>query len=127
MTTPINSSNHLKNEKSLYLRQHQNNPVHWWPYGREAVELAKLNNKPIFLSIGYSSCHWCHVMAHDSFMNESIAQYLNENFVCIKVDREEYPDLDNYYQKAAQLFSNNGGWPLSAFLLPDMRPFFVGT
>jgi uncharacterized protein YyaL (SSP411 family) len=119
--------NRLKNENSLYLKQHQNNPIHWWAYGPEAIALAKNENKPIFLSIGYSSCHWCHVMAHDSFSNTEIAQYLNENFVCIKVDREEYPDLDNYYQKAAQLFSNNGGWPLSAFLKPDMRPFFVGT
>ena len=119
--------NRLKNEKSLYLRQHFTNPIHWWSYGPEAIKTAQLENKPIFLSIGYSSCHWCHVMAHDSFMNEAIAKILNENFICIKVDREEHPDLDNYYQKAAQLFSNNGGWPLSAFLLPDMRPFFVGT
>lgn len=119
--------NRLQNEQSLYLRQHQDNPIHWWAYGPQAIEAARAENKPIFLSIGYSSCHWCHVMAHDSFMNIAIAKQLNENFVCIKVDREEYPDLDNYYQKAAQLFSNNGGWPLSAFLLPDMRPFFVGT
>ncbi|MDO9182069.1 MAG: DUF255 domain-containing protein [Bacteriovorax sp.] len=119
--------NRLKNEKSLYLRQHGENPIHWWPYGPEALNRANLENKPIFLSIGYSSCHWCHVMAHDSFMSQITAKELNENFICIKVDREEYPDLDNYYQKAAQLFSNNGGWPLSAFLLPDMRPFFVGT
>lgn len=127
MTNSGFNFNRLKNEKSLYLKQHQENPVHWWPYGPEALEAARSQNKPIFLSIGYSSCHWCHVMAHDSFMNESTAKQLNEDFVCIKVDREEYPDLDNYYQKAAQLFSNNGGWPLSAFLLPDMRPFFVGT
>lgn len=119
--------NRLKNENSLYLKQHQMNPIHWWPYGPEAIEVAKLENKPIFLSIGYSSCHWCHVMAHDSFSNEAIAKQLNDNFICIKVDREEHPDIDNYYQKAAQMFSNNGGWPLSAFLLPDMRPFFVGT
>ena len=127
MTESKLNFNRLKEEKSLYLRQHQTNPIHWWPYGQEALEVARSENKPIFLSIGYSSCHWCHVMAHESFMNESTAKILNENYVCIKVDREEFPDLDNYYQKAAQLFSNNGGWPLSAFLLPDMRPFFVGT
>jgi hypothetical protein len=127
MTNSTLSFNRLKNEKSLYLRQHQNNPIHWWAYGPEAIEYARHENKPLFLSIGYSSCHWCHVMAHDSFMNPTIAAFLNEHFVCIKVDREEYPDLDNYYQKAAQLFSSNGGWPLSAFLLPDMRPYFVGT
>ncbi|MBY0415361.1 MAG: DUF255 domain-containing protein, partial [Bdellovibrionales bacterium] len=84
-------------------------------------------NRPIFLSIGYSSCHWCHVMAHESFVDPKVAEFLNENFTCIKVDREEFPDIDNYYQKAAQLFGSNGGWPLSAFLLPDTRPFFVGT
>ncbi|MDD4973178.1 MAG: DUF255 domain-containing protein [Bacteriovorax sp.] len=127
MTNTNLNLNRLKNEKSLYLRQHLSNPIHWWAYGPEAIEAARAENKPIFLSVGYSSCHWCHVMAHDSFMNVEIAKQLNENFICIKVDREEYPDLDNYYQKAAQLFSNNGGWPLSAFLLPDMRPFFVGT
>lgn len=127
MTNSALAFNRLKNEKSLYLRQHQNNPIHWWPYGPEALNASREENKPIFLSIGYSSCHWCHVMAHDSFSNTEIANYLNDNFICIKVDREELPDLDNYYQKAAQLFSNNGGWPLSAFLLPDMRPYFVGT
>lgn len=119
--------NRLKNENSLYLRQHQDNPIHWWPYGPEALQQARDLNRPIFLSIGYSSCHWCHVMAHESFSNVEVAHFINENFVCIKIDREENPDLDNYYQKAAQLFSNQGGWPLSAFLLPDMRPFFVGT
>ena len=127
MTNSNLSFNRLKEEKSLYLKQHQNNPIHWWTYGPEALNAAKTENKPIFLSIGYSSCHWCHVMAHDSFMNESIAEFINEHFICIKVDREEYPDLDNYYQNAAQMFNSNGGWPLSAFLLPDMRPFFVGT
>lgn len=119
--------NRLKQSKSLYLRQHQDNPIHWWSYGPEALEYAQKNNRPIFLSIGYSSCHWCHVMAHESFTNDEVAQFLNENFVAIKVDREEFPDIDNYYQKAAQLFGSSGGWPLSAFLLPDTRPFFVGT
>jgi hypothetical protein len=127
MTNTQLSFNRLKSEKSLYLKQHKDNPIHWYAYGPQALEAAIAENKPIFLSIGYSSCHWCHVMAHDSFMNQNVAQFLNEHFICIKVDREEHPDLDNYYQKAAQLFSNNGGWPLSAFLLPDMRPFFVGT
>lgn len=127
MTNSNLSFNRLKSEKSLYLKQHSDNPIHWYAYGPDALEAAKSQNKPIFLSIGYSSCHWCHVMAHDSFMNESVAEFLNEFYICIKVDREEFPDLDNYYQKAAQLFSNNGGWPLSAFLLPDTRPFFVGT
>jgi uncharacterized protein YyaL (SSP411 family) len=119
--------NRLNKEKSLYLKQHANNPIQWWPYSNEAIETAKKENKPIFLSVGYSSCHWCHVMAHESFSNHEVADFLNKNFVCIKVDREEFPDVDNYYQKAAQLFSNGGGWPLSAFLLPDMRPYFVGT
>lgn len=121
------SYNRLKNEKSAYLQQHKNQPVHWWPYGPEAILQSANQDRPIFLSIGYSSCHWCHVMAHESFENEEVANYLNENFICIKVDREEYPDLDQYYQMACQAFSQTGGWPLSAFLLPDMRPFFCGT
>ena len=119
--------NRLKNEKSLYLRQHQDNPIHWWAYGPEALQKAKDLNRPIFLSIGYSACHWCHVMSHEAFSNLDVADFMNDHFICIKVDREEFPDLDNYYQKAAHLFSSNGGWPLSAFLLPDMRPFFIGT
>ncbi|MBC7428196.1 MAG: thioredoxin domain-containing protein [Bacteriovorax sp.] len=119
--------NRLKNSKSLYLRQHQDNPIHWWNYGPEALAYAQENNRPIFLSVGYSSCHWCHVMAHEAFVDQSVANFLNEHFVAIKVDREEFPDIDNYYQKAAQLFGSNGGWPLSAFLLPDTRPFYVGT
>ncbi len=126
MGTSLNF-NRLKNSSSLYLRQHQNNPIHWWNYGPEALEYAQKNNKPIFLSIGYSSCHWCHVMAHESFSDTNVAQFLNDHFVAIKVDREEFPDIDNYYQKASQLFGSQGGWPLSAFLLPDTRPFFVGT
>ena len=119
--------NRLKTSQSLYLRQHKDNPIHWWPYGPEALDYAQRTNKPIFLSIGYSSCHWCHVMAHESFSDKAVADFMNEEFVCIKVDREEFPDIDNYYQKAAQLFGSSGGWPLSAFLLPDTRPFFVGT
>lgn len=119
--------NRLKNEKSLYLRQHAENPIHWYPWGPEALIRAKEENKPIFLSIGYSSCHWCHVMAHETFENADAADLLNKNFIAIKLDREEFPDIDSYYQQAAQMFGKNGGWPLSVFLLPDLRPFFVGT
>ncbi len=127
--TTSNNRNRLGDEtiRSAYLLQHKDNPIHWWSYGPEALEEAREQNKPIFLSVGYSSCHWCHVMAHESFENEEIANYLNENFVCIKVDREEHPDIDAYYQQACQLYTRSGGWPLSAFLLPDMRPYFVGT
>lgn len=127
--TISNRRNRLGDETiaSAYLRQHKDNPIHWWSYGPEALAHAKESDKPIFLSVGYSSCHWCHVMAHESFENEQIASFLNENFVCIKVDREEHPDIDSYYQQACQLYTRSGGWPLSAFLLPDMRPFFVGT
>ena len=121
------SFNKLGDENSAYLKQHKDNPVHWLPYGPEALQKSKEENKPIFLSIGYSSCHWCHVMAEESFTDEETAKILNENFVCIKVDREEYPDIDTYYQQACQLFIQAGGWPLNAFLLPDMRPFFAGT
>lgn len=119
--------NRLKNEKSAYLRQHENNPIFWWAYGPQAIQKAKDEDKPIFLSVGYSSCHWCHVMAHESFEDQATADILNEHYICIKVDREEYPDIDQYYQQACQLFTQTGGWPLSAFLLPDLRPFFVGT
>ena len=119
--------NQLGSEKSAYLLQHKGNPVAWWSYGPEAISEAKKKDRPIFLSIGYSSCHWCHVMAHESFEDEKTAQFLNDHFICIKVDREEYPDIDQYYQRACQLFIRTGGWPLSAFLLPNLRPFFVGT
>ena len=121
------SFNRLKDENSRYLKQHAENPVHWWSYGPDAIQKAKDENKPIFLSVGYSSCHWCHVMAEESFCNAEVAGFLNENFICIKVDKEEYPDIDNYYQQASHLFTQSGGWPLSAFLLPDMRPYFTGT
>lgn len=119
--------NLLKDELSLYLNQHAENPVHWKPYGKEAFEIAKNENKPVFISIGYSSCHWCHVMAHESFENESIAKLLNEKFVCIKVDKEEFPEVDTFYQKACQVFTGGGGWPLSGFLTPEGDPIFVGT
>jgi len=107
--------------------QHANNPVQWYAWNEEALEKARQENKPIFLSVGYSACHWCHVMAHESFENEEIAKAINENFVNIKVDREERPDIDDIYQKVCQLNTGSGGWPLSVFLTPDQRPFYVGT
>lgn len=107
--------------------QHANNPVEWYAWGQEALDKARQENKPIFLSVGYSACHWCHVMAHESFENEEIAKAMNENFVNIKVDREERPDIDDIYQKVCQLNTGSGGWPLSVFLTPDQRPFYVGT
>jgi len=119
--------NKLGNESSPYLLQHAKNPVHWYTWNEEALGRAKKENKPIFLSVGYSSCHWCHVMAHESFEDEEIAKIMNENFVNIKVDREERPDLDDIYQKACQMTTGQGGWPLSVFLTPDQRPFYVGT
>ncbi|OUR97754.1 hypothetical protein A9Q84_06020 [Halobacteriovorax marinus] len=119
--------NRLSEEKSAYLLQHKDNLVHWYSYGPEAIQKAKDDNKPIFLSIGYSTCHWCHVMAEESFTDSETAEFLNQNFICIKVDKEEHPDIDTYYQQACHLFTQSGGWPLSAFLLPDMRPYFVGT
>ena len=121
------SENNLGYETSPYLLQHAKNPVHWHAWNEEALARAKKENKPIFLSVGYSSCHWCHVMAHESFEDEEIAKIMNENFVNIKVDREERPDLDDIYQKACQMTTGQGGWPLSAFLTPDQRPFYVGT
>ena len=119
--------NLLKDELSLYLNQHAENPVHWMPYGKEAFNKAKELNKPIFISIGYSSCHWCHVMAAESFENEETAKLINENFIAIKVDKEEFPEVDSFYQKACQAFTGGGGWPLSGFLTPDGDPMFVGT
>jgi uncharacterized protein YyaL (SSP411 family) len=120
-------ANRLIGEKSPYLLQHAHNPVDWHPWGDEAFRLAKEKDKPIFLSIGYSSCHWCHVMAEESFENEEVAALLNEHFVCVKVDREERPDIDAVYMMAAQLMSGTGGWPLTIILTPDGRPFFAAT
>ncbi|MCE9559509.1 MAG: thioredoxin domain-containing protein [Armatimonadetes bacterium] len=119
--------NRLSESKSPYLLQHKDNPIHWWPWGDEAFERALIENKPVFLSVGYSTCHWCHVMAHESFEDENVAQFLNDNFVCIKLDREERPDVDETYMTAVQLSSGRGGWPMTLFLLPDRRPFFAGT
>ncbi len=119
--------NRLAHETSPYLLQHQNNPVDWYPWGAEAIERSQGEQKPIFLSIGYSACHWCHVMEHESFENEAIASVLNENFVAIKVDREERPDLDQIYMNAVQMLTGHGGWPMSVFLTPDLKPFYGGT
>ncbi len=120
--------NRLQHESSLYLRQHANNPVDWYPWGTEAIEKAKAMDRPIFLSIGYSACHWCHVMEHECFENETIASYLNDHFVSIKVDREERPDLDHIYMTSLQVMTREGGgWPLSVWLTPDLHPFFAGT
>ncbi len=120
-------TNRLAKETSPYLLLHAHNPVDWYPWGEEAFAKAKKENKPIFLSVGYSSCHWCHVMERESFMDEEIAAFLNKHFVCIKVDREERPDVDNIYMTAVQLVNRSGGWPMSVFMLPDGRPFFGGT
>ncbi len=119
--------NRLAQETSPYLLQHKNNPVDWYPWAAEAIERARVEDKPIFLSIGYSACHWCHVMERESFENEHIAALLNRHFVCIKVDREERPDLDHIYMQAIQLIAGRGGWPLSAFLTPELQPFYGGT
>jgi uncharacterized protein YyaL (SSP411 family) len=120
-------TNRLANEPSPYLRQHMHNPVDWYPWGEEAFEKARKENKPILLSIGYSTCHWCHVMERESFENEAIAAFLNEHFVSIKVDREERPDVDKIYMTFVQATTGGGGWPLNVFLTPDRKPFFGGT
>ena len=120
-------TNRLARETSAYLRQHRHNPVDWWPWGDEALELARREDRPLFVSIGYSACHWCHVMERESFENPEIAAAMNEAFVCIKVDREERPDVDQIYMETALRLNGNGGWPLNAICTPDGRPFFVGT
>ena len=119
--------NRLAGETSPYLLQHATNPVDWYPWGPEALEKARSENKPIFLSIGYSACHWCHVMEHESFENPEIAALMNEHFVNIKVDREERPDLDQIYMSAVMAMTGQGGWPMSVFLTPQCKPFFGGT
>jgi uncharacterized protein len=119
--------NRLAQETSPYLRQHADNPVDWYPWGEEALALARQQDKPILLSIGYAACHWCHVMAHESFEDETTAAYMNEHFVNIKVDREERPDLDSIYMNAVVAMTGHGGWPMTVALLPDGRPFFGGT
>ena len=120
-------ANRLAKESSPYLLQHAENPVDWYPWGEEAFARARAGEKPLLLSVGYSACHWCHVMEHESFSNPAIAELMNENFVCIKVDREERPDVDAVYMAATQAMSGSGGWPMTVFLSPDGRPFFAGT
>lgn len=120
-------SNRLLNETSPYLRQHAQNPVDWYPWGKEAFQRAKEEDKPVFLSIGYSTCHWCHVMAHESFEDEQIAKLLNRYFISIKVDKEERPDIDSIYMSVCQAFTGSGGWPTSIFMTADQKPFFAGT
>ena len=126
-TPPPPIANRLSNELSPYLRLHAHNPVDWYPWGNEALEKAQRENKPIFLSIGYSSCYWCHVMERLVFSDPEIATQMNQFFVNIKVDREERPDLDEIYMTATQLITGQGGWPNSVFLTPDLKPFFAGT
>src|ERR1700757_964548 len=120
-------ANRLADEKSPYLLQHAHNPVDWYPWGDEAFEKAARENKPVFLSIGYSTCHWCHVMERESFENDEVARVLNEHFVAIKVDREERPDIDRVYMLFVQASTGSGGWPMSVWLTPERKPFFGGT
>jgi len=127
MSKGKSEQNFLKNEKSPYLLQHAKNPVNWYPWGERAFVKAKSEDKPIFLSIGYSTCHWCHVMAHESFEDPYVAKLLNEVFISIKVDREERPDIDKIYMTVCQLMTGSGGWPLTIIMTPDKKPFFAGT
>jgi len=119
--------NKLSQSNSPYLKQHENNPVYWYPWCDNAFETAAAEDKPIFLSIGYSTCHWCHVMAHESFEDNDVASYLNEHFISIKVDREEHPDIDHLYMTVCQMATGHGGWPLTIVMTPEKRPFFAGT
>ncbi len=120
-------TNRLIHETSLYLLQHAHNPVDWYPWGEEAFEKAKQENKPLLVSIGYAACHWCHVMEKESFEDESTARIMNQYFINIKVDREERPDIDHIYMDAVQTLTGMGGWPLNVFLTPDAKPFYGGT
>ncbi|MEP7251973.1 MAG: thioredoxin domain-containing protein, partial [Ginsengibacter sp.] len=120
-------TNALINETSPYLLQHAHNPVNWYPWGDEALEKARKENKMLLISVGYAACHWCHVMEHESYEDTAVARIMNEHFVCIKVDREERPDVDQVYMNAAYLINGSGGWPLNALAMPDGRPFFAGT
>jgi uncharacterized protein YyaL (SSP411 family) len=123
----VKHTNHLAQEKSPYLLQHAHNPVDWFAWNDEAFAKARAENKPVFLSIGYSTCHWCHVMERESFEKENVGKFLNEHFVSIKVDREERPDVDKIYMTFVQSTTGSGGWPMSVFLTPDLKPFFGGT
>ena len=120
-------ANRLAQESSPYLRQHAENPVDWYPWGDEALALARQEDRPLLVSIGYSACHWCHVMAHESFEDPDTAEAMNEHFVCVKVDREERPDVDAMCMEAVQAMTGRGGWPLNAFLTPELVPFYAGT
>lgn len=122
-----NTGNRLTQESSPYLQQHANNPVDWWPWSEAAFAAAKATDRPVIVSIGYSTCHWCHVMEEESFEDPEVAAFMNEHFISIKVDREERPDIDQFYLAACQAITGRGGWPLNAFLLPDARPFYAGT
>jgi len=126
-TTKYKHTNHLITETSPYLLQHAHNPVNWYPWGEEAINKAKKENKLLLISIGYSACHWCHVMEHQSFEKEDVAKIMNDNFICIKLDREERPDIDQIYMNAVQLMTGSGGWPLNCFALPNGKPFYGGT
>src|SRR3712207_96220 len=119
--------NRLANETSPYLLQHAHNPVDWYPWGPEALERARAEDRPILLSVGYAACHWCHVMERESFEDEATARLMNERFVCVKVDREERPDVDALYMEAVQAMTGHGGWPLNVFATPDQVPFYGGT
>jgi len=119
--------NRLQYEKSPYLLQHAYNPVNWYPWGEEAFEEAKRQDKPVFLSIGYSTCHWCHVMEKESFEDDEVAQILNRDFIAIKVDREERPDIDAVYMAVCQALTGSGGWPLTILMTPEQKPFWAGT
>src|SRR6478672_2719224 len=129
MAAPTNTThrNRLAGETSPYLLQHQHNPVDWWPWGPDALAEAKKSNRPILLSVGYAACHWCHVMAHESFEDEGVAAVMNDLFVNIKVDREERPDIDQIYMSALHLIGEQGGWPLTMFLTPAGEPVWGGT
>jgi uncharacterized protein len=120
-------ANHLTEETSPYLLQHVDNPVDWYPWGDEAMALAKAQDRPILLSIGYAACHWCHVMAHESFEDDATATQMNADFVNVKVDREERPDIDSIYMQAVTSMIGRGGWPMTVFLTPDGKPFYAGT
>ena len=125
---PKQPANRLIHETSPYLLQHAYNPVDWYPWGEEALSRAKTEDKPILLSIGYSACHWCHVMERESFENDEIASLMNKDYVSVKVDREERPDLDEIYMQATLAMNQgNGGWPMTVFLTPDQQPIFAGT
>src|SRR5512140_1891791 len=127
MRNAASHTNRLAGTTSPYLLQHQHNPVDWWPWGPEALAEAQRTGRPILLSVGYAACHWCHVMAHESFEDAATAKLMNERFINIKIDREERPDVDAIYMNAIMVQGEGGGWPLSAFCLPDGRPYFLGT